>query len=130
MRKGKQISLAAINGNLTGQHGGDGGGGDMESRVAKLESDVEHIKTTLIDIKADMKSVKADVGTLKTDLSVIKSNYVTTTDLQKEIGVVKTDVQNLKTEMHKAINNQTKWMIGALFVVLGVGLGVARLIFR
>ncbi|WP_338805126.1 hypothetical protein WDV76_08870 [Xenorhabdus griffiniae] len=44
---------------------GDGGGGDMESRVARLEDDVHSIKV---------------------DLAVIKSNYVTKADLHEEIN--------------------------------------------
>jgi tetrahydromethanopterin S-methyltransferase subunit F len=40
--------------------GGSDGGGDMESRVAKLESDAEHIKNTLTDIKYDIRDIKKD----------------------------------------------------------------------
>lgn len=42
---------------------GDGGGGDMQARVAKLESDVEHIKTTLKEIKEDVREIKRDART-------------------------------------------------------------------
>ncbi|MDE9570980.1 hypothetical protein [Xenorhabdus bovienii] len=52
-------------------NGGSGGGGDMESRVAKLESDVEHIKTTMNDMKFDLKTVTGDVGIMKTDVALI-----------------------------------------------------------
>ncbi|CDG87258.1 hypothetical protein [Xenorhabdus bovienii] len=51
--------------------GNDGGGGGMESRVAKLESDVEHIKTTMNDMKSDLKAVTSYVGTIKTDVALI-----------------------------------------------------------
>lgn len=114
----KNISLATINGKPTGKHGGEGGGGDMESRVAKLESDVEHIKTTLADIKADIKSVKGDAGVLKTDTAVIKSNYAT-----------KQDIEAIKTEVQKSISLQTKWLAGTIFVALGAGLTIAKLFF-
>ncbi|OTA16539.1 hypothetical protein Xbed_03466 [Xenorhabdus beddingii] len=53
------------------RNGNDGGGGDMESRVARLESDVEHIKTTMNDMKSDLKSVTNDVGVMKTDVALI-----------------------------------------------------------
>ncbi|WP_254920941.1 hypothetical protein [Photorhabdus luminescens] len=40
--------------------GGNSGGGDMESRVAKLESDVEHIKKSIDEVKADVREIKRD----------------------------------------------------------------------
>ncbi len=61
--------------------GGSGGGGDMESRITKLEYDVSDIKSTLTDIKADMNTGKSDIGTLKTDVAVIKSNYAKKEDV-------------------------------------------------
>lgn len=43
------------------RHGsGNGGGDDMQGRVAKLESDVEHIKNALKDIKDDIREIKRD----------------------------------------------------------------------
>lgn len=45
----------------TPAHGdGNGGGGDMQARVAKLESDVEHIKNSLKEIKDDVREIKRD----------------------------------------------------------------------
>lgn len=45
----------------TPSHGdGNGGGGDMQARVAKLESDVEHIKNSLKEIKDDVREIKRD----------------------------------------------------------------------
>ncbi|MDE9536556.1 hypothetical protein [Xenorhabdus bovienii] len=69
-------------------HGGNGGGGGMESRVAKLESDVEHIKTTMNDMKFDLKTVTGDVGIMKTDVALI---------LQK--------IDNLSSSVEKKANN-------------------------
>lgn len=40
--------------------GGNGGGDDMQARVAKLESDVEHMKNTLKEIKDDVREIKRD----------------------------------------------------------------------
>lgn len=45
-------------------HGdGNGGGDDMQARVAKLESDVEHIKNSLKEIKEDVREIKRDART-------------------------------------------------------------------
>lgn len=49
--------------------GGDGGGtsgGDMESRVAKLEAYVEVARDDLREIRGDMKAVIAKLGTIPT----------------------------------------------------------------
>ena len=43
-----------------GYDGGNGGDGDMQARVAKLESDVEHMKNTLKEIKDDVREIKRD----------------------------------------------------------------------
>lgn len=61
--------------------GGNGGGGNMESRITKLEYDVSDIKNTLTDMKVDMNTAKSDIGTLKTDVAVIKSNYAKKEDV-------------------------------------------------
>lgn len=48
----------------TSEYGsGNGGGDDMQARVAKLESDVEHIKTSLKEIKDDVREIKRDART-------------------------------------------------------------------
>ncbi|HGH4644008.1 hypothetical protein [uncultured Enterobacter sp.] len=54
--------LAAANDTgLENRYGsGNGGGDDMQGRVAKLESDVEHIKNALKDIKEDIREIKRD----------------------------------------------------------------------
>jgi len=38
--------------------GGNGTGGGMETRVAKLESDVEHIKNDIAEIKVDIRDMR------------------------------------------------------------------------
>ena len=40
--------------------GGDGGGGNMEARITKLEADVGHIQTDVADIKADLRQLSKD----------------------------------------------------------------------
>ncbi|ERT11313.1 hypothetical protein [Photorhabdus temperata] len=43
------------------KHGsGNGGGGDMEARVARLESDVEHIKKSIDEVKTDVREMRKD----------------------------------------------------------------------
>ncbi|WP_237611979.1 MULTISPECIES: hypothetical protein [Proteus] len=99
-------------------YGGSGGGGDMEARIAKLEANVESIQATLTDIKSDMKTSKGDISTLKSDTAVIKSNYAT-----------KQDIEVVKTEVQKAISTQTKWLMATIFVALGSGITIAKLLF-
>lgn len=61
--------------------GNNGGGGDMEMRIVKLEHNVSDIKNALVDIKADINTAKSDIATLKTDMAVIKSNYAKKEDV-------------------------------------------------
>ncbi|MCP1437794.1 allantoicase [Erwinia persicina] len=65
-----------------------------------------------------MKLLEGKVEKLLIDVAVIKANYAT-----------KVDIESVRKELHSSLNTQTIWLIAALFVVLGVGLGVARLIF-
>ncbi len=55
------------------------GGGDMESRVAKLESDVEYIKRDISEIKADLKDFKKDTSvnfkSLRSDNNELKVSF-------------------------------------------------------
>ncbi|MFJ5389471.1 hemolysin XhlA [Pectobacterium sp. CHL-2024] len=55
------------------KHGDGNGGGDMESRVAKLESDVGHIQSTMADIKQDIRDIKADTKDFDRRLSNIEA---------------------------------------------------------
>ncbi|MCT8354054.1 hypothetical protein [Photorhabdus kayaii] len=48
------------NGSSFKQGGGNGGGGDMEARVARLESDVEHIKKSIDEVKTDVREMRKD----------------------------------------------------------------------
>lgn len=48
-------------------HGGDGGGEDMEARVAKVEAAVEHIQLTLTDIKTDIREMRGGFIAVATD---------------------------------------------------------------
>lgn len=65
-----------------------------------------------------MKLLEGKFEALLIDVAVIKANYAT-----------KTDIESVRKEIHTSINTQTKWVIGALFIALGVGLSAARLFF-
>lgn len=52
----------------------NGGGGDMEARVAKLESDVEYIKRDIREIKEDLKDIKKDA---KSDFRTLFAALIT-----------------------------------------------------
>nr|ELR5142468.1 hemolysin XhlA [Providencia stuartii] len=65
-----------------------------------------------------METSKSDIRTLKSDIEVIKSNYAT-----------KQDIEIIKTEVQKAISTQTKWLMATIFVVLGAGITIAKLLF-
>ncbi|MBV4368564.1 hemolysin XhlA [Erwinia phyllosphaerae] len=65
-----------------------------------------------------MELIEAKVETLLIDVAVIKTNYAT-----------KVDIESVKKELQASVNTQTKWLIAALFIVLGTGLGIARLLF-
>ena len=41
---------------------GDGGGGDLEARVAKLEAHVEHIQNDITEIKAEQRAFRKEVS--------------------------------------------------------------------
>ena len=65
-----------------------------------------------------MKLLEGKVEKLLIDVAVIKANYAT-----------KIDIESVRKELHTSINTQTIWFIAALFTALGVGLGIARLLF-
>ncbi len=44
-----------------GNKGGDGGGGDMEARVAVLEQIAKDTQETLKDIKSDISGIRSDM---------------------------------------------------------------------
>ncbi|MGH8727400.1 MAG: hypothetical protein ACREV9_04415 [Burkholderiales bacterium] len=51
---------------------GDGGGGGMEARVAKLQSDVEHIQSDIAEIKVDGRDVRDKISGIKDSISSAK----------------------------------------------------------
>lgn len=56
------------------KHGnGNGGGDDMQSRVAKLESDIEYIKRDIAETKSDIKSIDSRLSKIETGISSAKT---------------------------------------------------------
>ena len=91
---------------------------NKKSQIIELDDNVSHTKSTLASIKSDMKTSKCDISTLKSDTAVIKSNYST-----------KQDIDIIKKEVQKAISTQTKWLMATIFVALGSGITIAKLLF-
>ena len=53
--------------------GGNGGGDDMQVRVAKLESDIEYIKRDIAEVKSDIKSIDSRLSTIETGITSAKT---------------------------------------------------------
>lgn len=62
--------------------------------------------------------LEAKVETLLTDVAVIKANYAT-----------REDVESVRGELQSSLAVQKKWLVASLFIVLGTGLGLAKLLF-
>jgi len=56
--------------------GGNGTGGGMEARVAKLESDVDYIKRDVAEIKTDVREIKRDA---RNDFRLLFSSLIIAT---------------------------------------------------
>lgn len=65
-----------------------------------------------------MKLLESKVETLLIDVAVIKADYAT-----------RVDIESVRREIRSSITAQTKWFIAALFLLLGLGLGIAKLLF-
>ncbi|EPM0074491.1 hemolysin XhlA family protein [Citrobacter freundii] len=58
------------------KHGnGNGGGDDMQSRVARLESDVEYIKRDIAEIKSDIKSIDSRLSEIESGVKSLKITF-------------------------------------------------------
>lgn len=64
--------------------GGDGGGGNMEARVAKLESDVSYIQRDISEIKSDIREIKSGQKILSDRIG----------DVEQEIKTFKTVIKS------------------------------------
>ena len=103
-----------------------GGGGGMHQRMTKLEE---------------------QVATLVVDVAVIKSNYATRHDVEGLRVEMHQSMSGLKDEMSKSMSglndkihismydmqvkiaSQTRWLCSVIFVALGLGLSIAKIIF-
>ncbi|WP_147196153.1 hemolysin XhlA [Pantoea sp. MBD-2R] len=65
-----------------------------------------------------MKLLESKVETLLIDVAVIKADYAT-----------RVDIESVRREIRSSITAQTKWFIAALFLLPGLGLGIAKLLF-
>ncbi|WP_249168425.1 hypothetical protein [Erwinia sp. E602] len=92
-----------------------GGGGGMHQRMTKLEE---------------------QVATLVVDVAVIKSNYATRHDVEGLRVEMHQSMSGLKDKIHISmydmqvkIASQTRWLCSVIFVALGLGLSIAKIIF-
>ena len=53
--------------------GGNGGGEDLQTRVAKLESDFEYIKRDIAEVKSDIKSIESRLSAIETGIASAKT---------------------------------------------------------
>lgn len=67
--------------------GGNGGGDDMQSRVARLESDVEYIKRDISEMKSDIKAIDSRLTTIETGIGSIKTTIKATTAVTSVVFV-------------------------------------------
>ncbi|MFG0516895.1 hemolysin XhlA [Kluyvera intermedia] len=63
----------------TNRHGsGNGGGDDMQGRVARLEADIEYIKRDIAEVKTDIKAIDSRLTTIETGIGSIKTTLKAT----------------------------------------------------
>lgn len=81
-------------------NGGDGGGGDMESRVAKLESDVSDIKTSVALLINKIDSVNDSLSDIKTSVGKLPTSEV----VQCRFELVENKLTDLSDKVSKRPN--------------------------
>ena len=72
MGKSNIVDVDFMGDNKTSKKSGCGGGGDMETRIAKLESDVGYIKRDIDEIKSELKIHSGEFRSLRTEIFELK----------------------------------------------------------
>lgn len=136
--------ISTVNPNIRNKSG-NGGGGDMETRIAKLESDVEHIKTDIQDIKTELRGHSEDFKSIRSDMNneikVFRSDMNNEfksvrsemnnefKSVHSEIGGIKKDLSDIKVMIPQLQVKMLIWGIGIVFSAVGLGLAAARYMF-
>ncbi|MBK0031999.1 hypothetical protein IBT47_06875 [Erwinia sp. S43] len=97
----------------------------LKKDVAVLQTDMMGLKKDVGVLQADVNVLQTDMAELKSDVAVIKSNYTTKADLLN----LENKFEGLRTELHRSLATQTKWVVASQVGVLGLGLGLAKLLF-
>lgn len=97
----------------------------VKEDVTVIKADVTTLTGDVNVLKEDVKELKTDMTELKSDVAVIKSNYTTKADLLS----LENKFEGLRTELHCSLAMQTKWVVASQVGVLGLGLGLAKLLF-
>lgn len=131
--KNKVTYLSTINANIP-LKSGNGGGGDMETRIAKLESDVEHIKTDIRDIKTELRGHSEDFKAIRGEMSNEFKSFRSEMhnefkSVGSEIGGIKKDLSDIKVMIPQLQVKMLIWGIGIVFSAVGLGLAAARYMF-
>ena len=64
---------------------------------------------------------RADLADFRADMSQFRE------EVRKDLGDMRKDLSDLRVEMHKGFADQTKWTLGAIVVVAGLALSIAKL---
>lgn len=72
MSRNNVVGIESLRNNKANKTSSNGGGGDMETRIAKLESDVEYIKRDIGEIKTELKGHSDDFKAIRSELTEIK----------------------------------------------------------
>ncbi|MDI3246913.1 MULTISPECIES: hypothetical protein [Pseudoalteromonas] len=129
----KITHLSTVSANMRNKSG-NGGGGDMETRIAKLESDVEYIKNDILDIKTELRGHSEDFKAIRSDMnsefkSVRSEIHNEFKSVRSEIGGVKKDLTDIKVMIPQLQVKMLIWGVGIVFSAVGLGLAAARYMF-
>jgi hypothetical protein len=99
--RGNQPSDNSGSGDHTG--GNDGGGADMEARVAALEKISQEIREKLVRVETKLEGLEKTTAT-------------------------KTDIADLKTAIAEGFTSQTKWFISTAIALAVIAFTAAKFI--